>query len=88
MCALISNTASTTQQRKRRYARKAGESREEVELVSDSVWGVSSWVIWAVKQEHTVIGSTVNLACRLCSAKGGEIVIHQNPRAHRETRTV
>ena len=31
------------------------------------------------RMEHTVIGSTVNLAARLCAAaKGGEIVIHQD----------
>ena len=35
------------------------------------------------RMEHTVIGSTVNLAARLCTAaKGGEIVIHQKILEH------
>ncbi len=67
--------------RKRRVARKAGTSFTEVEIgIGLSVGNVIMGNMGCEERmEHTVIGSTVNLAARLCSAaKGGEIVIHQD----------
>lgn len=67
--------------RKRRKARKRGEMHTNVEIgIGLSVGHVIMGNMGCEERmEHTVIGSTVNLAARLCSAaKGGEIVIHQD----------
>ena len=71
--------------RKRRKARKSGESYKEVEIGIGLSMGrvIMGNMGCAERMEHTVIGSTVNLAARLCAAaKGGEIVIHQEILEH------
>ena len=81
----IQHSLRQLNKRKRRYARKAGESYEEVEIGIGLSMGrvIMGNMGCAERMEHTVIGSTVNLAARLCSAaKGGEIVIHQTILEH------
>ncbi len=71
--------------RNRRKARKSGESYQEVEIGIGLSMGrvIMGNMGCAERMEHTVIGATVNLAARLCTAaKGGEIVIHQEILEH------
>ena len=66
--------------RRRRKARKANKPHQEVEIGIGLSMGrvIMGNMGCDERMEHTVIGSTVNLAARLCSAaKGGEIVVHQ-----------
>ena len=81
----IQHSLRQLNKRKRRYARKSGESYEDVEIGIGLSMGrvIMGNMGCAERMEHTVIGSTVNLAARLCTAaKGGEIVIHQEILEH------
>jgi adenylate cyclase len=76
----IQHSLRQLNKRKRRQARKSGATYQEVEIGIGLSMGrvIMGNMGCAQRMEHTVIGSTVNLAARLCSAsKGGEIVIHQ-----------
>ena len=67
--------------RKRRLARKNDRTHIDVEIGIGLSMGnvIMGNMGCEERMEHTVIGSTVNLAARLCTAaKGGEIVIHQD----------
>ena len=68
MCASRSTQLRQLNKRKRRQARKSGESYEEVEIGIGLSMGrvIMGNMGCAERMEHTVIGSTVNLAA-LCS---------------------